>query len=250
MRASSIPILLLLSALATPTRAGAQTKTPAAAEDERQGDALARDLELRWGRTREVQVVVNRLYPKDLRFELNVFAAVLPNDPFLVYLNPGLRMAFHASEQWAIEIGGSYALGLDTGLRRELTEADALVQARLRDKVLGRFSLAVLWSPIYGKLAWTNTKVGHFDLYFLAEASGLFADAVPDMDLKGGVWGGIGLGLGFRFFVTRLLSLRVEFRQRVEIREGLGQDAIRLSWPSEISLGLSFLMGRGRRRAE
>lgn len=248
MRALPVLIVFLVAMLATPAPAGAEPARPAAADDEREGAALERDLELRWGRTRAVQVVVNRRYPKERRFELDVFAAVLPNDPFLVYLTPGLRMAFHVTEQWAIEVGGAYSLGLDTGLRRELTDADALVQARLRDQVLGRFGLAVLWSPIYGKIAWANRKVGHFDLYFLAEASGLYADAVPEMDLKGGLWGGLGLGFGFRFFLNTFLSLRVELRQRVELREGLGDEAIRLSWPTEISLGLSFLLGHGRRR--
>lgn len=248
MRVSSLSTLLLLC-LAMPARAEAAPASATAAQDERQGAALERDLELRWGRTRAIEVVVNRRYPKDLRFELDVFAGVMPNDPFLVYLTPGLRLAFHVTEQWAIEVGGAYSLGIDTGLRRELNDADALVQARLRDQVLGRFGLAVLWSPVYGKMAWTNRTVGHFDLYFLAEASGLYTDAVPEMDLKGGLWGGLGLGFGFRFFVSTLLSLRVELRQRLEVREGLGDDAIRISWPTEISLGLSFLLGRGRRRA-
>lgn len=238
--------LLAVDAFAPRALAAEPARPAAAAEDEAAGDALERDLERRWGRTRAIRVVVDRRYPKAGRFEMDVFAGVLPNDPFLVYLTPGLRLAWHFSEQWALEVGGAYSLGLDTGLRRELTDGDALVQARLRDRVMARFGLAALWSPIYGKFAWSNRKIGHFDLYFVMEASGLYADKVPEMDLKGGIWGGVGLGVGFRFFFTTLLSLRVELRQRVEIREGIGEDAIRVGWPTEISIGLSFLLGKGK----
>ncbi len=252
-----VPVTILLSLLvcvalplharAAPAARPNAPRAASASDDEAMGRLLEQDLERRWGKTRAIQVVVDRLYPKAHHFELDVFCGVLPNDPFLIYVTPGLRLAWHFNEQWALELGGSYSAGLDTPLRQQLEQDDALLQVRLRDKVLARFGLAVLWSPVYGKMAFSNRKIGHFDLYFLAEASGLYAEAVDALDLKGGVWGGVGLGLGFRFFFTTLLSLRVEFRQRVEIREGLGDAAIRVGYPSELSLGLSFLFGRSRR---
>ncbi len=239
MRTRAIPMLLatlLLSLTATPAAA----KTPT---DEEMGDQLERDLEKKWGRTRAVQVVVDRLYPKASRFELDVFFGVLPNDAFMLYLTPGLRMAWHFNEHWALELGGAYSLGVDTGLRKQLEQDDALIQARLRDQVIARFGLAVVFSPIYGKFAWVNKKVAHFDMYFLFEAGGVYAEGEESLGLKGGVWPEVGLGLGIRFFLSKLVSLRFEFRQRLAIREGLGDDAIRLAFPSEISLGLAFVLG-------
>lgn len=242
MRTRTIPMLAaaaLLALAATPAAA----KTPT---DEEMGDQLERDLEKKWGRTRAVQVVVDRRYPKASRFELDVFFGVLPNDAFLLYLTPGLRMAWHFNEQWALELGGAYSLGVDTGLRKQLEQDDALIQARTRDQVIARFGLAVVWSPIYGKFAWVNKKIAHFDMYFLFEAGGVYAEGEEALGLDGGVWPEVGLGLGFRFFFSRVVSLRLEFRQRLAVREGLGEDAIRLAYPSEISLGLAFLLGGGK----
>lgn len=213
--------------------------TPAEAQ------AFERALERRWTRTREVYVVAERLYPKAHRFEMGFFVGTLPNDPFLVYLAGGARLAWHFNEQIALEVSGAYTHGFDTGLRTSLHDQDALVTAQIRDRVLGRMDLALLWSPIYGKFALSNRRVGHFDLYFLLAASGLWAEKNDALSLNGGPWGGGGLGVGFRFFLTRLISLRVEFRQRVEVREGVGDSSLRVAYPSEINLGLSFLLGRG-----
>ncbi len=239
MRTRTIPMLVAAVLLAlAPSPASAKTST-----DKEMGDELERDLEKKWGRTRAVQVVVDRLYPKASRFELDIFFGVLPNDAFQLYLNPGLRMAWHFNEQWALELGGAYSLGVDTGLRRQLEEDDALIQARTRDQVIARFGLAVVWSPIYGKFAWVNSKVAHFDMYFLFEAGGVYSEGEQTLGLEGGVWPEVGLGLGMRFFLSRIVSLRFEFRQRLAVREGLGEDAIRLAYPSEISLGLAFVLG-------
>lgn len=246
MRTRTIPMLAALALLvfaASPVAA----KTPT---DEEMGDQLERDLEKKWGRTRAVQVVVDRLYPKASRFELDVFFGVLPNDAFLLYLTPGLRMAWHFNEHWALELGGAYSLGVDTGLKRQLTEDDALIQARTRDRVIARFGLAVVASPIYGKFAWVNKKVAHFDMYFLFEAGGVYTDGEPALGLEGGVWPEVGLGLGLRFFLSRFVSLRFEFRQRLAVREGLGDDTIRLAFPSEISLGLAFVLGGKSKKSQ
>jgi len=209
----------------------------------REEQAFERALERRWSRTRRVQVVAERLYPKAKRFEIGLLVAALPNDPFLVYLSAGLRLAWHFNEQIALEASGAYTHGFDTGLRKSLHDQDALVSAQIRDRVLGRLDLALLWSPVYGKLAFGNSRVGRLDLYFLVCASGLWAEKNEALSLHGGPWGGGGVGLGLRFFLTRLLSLRVEFRQRVEVREGVGDASVRVAYPSELSLGLSFLLG-------
>ena len=239
MRTRAIPMLVALALLAlSATPAAAKTPT-----DKEMGDELERDLEKKWGRTRAVQVVVDRLYPKASRFELDVFFGVLPNDAFLLYLTPGLRMAWHFDEHWALELGGAYSLGVDTGLRKQLEQGDALIQARLRDQVIARFGLAVVWSPFYGKFAMLNKKVAHFDMFLLFEAGGVYVQGEDSLGLKGGVWPEVGLGLGIRFFLSKRVSLRFEFRQRLAVREGLGDDSIRLAFPSEISLGLAFVLG-------
>ncbi len=241
MRTMQMLAATLLLVVAVPP---AVAKAPT---DEQMGDQLERDLERRWGRTRAVQVVVDRLYPKAGKLELDLFFGVLPNDAFMLYLTPGLRLAYHLSERWSLELGGAYSLGVDTGLRKQLEQDDALIQARLRDRVMARFGVAVLVSPIYGKFAWVNKKIAHFDMYFLLEAGGVYAKGEESLGLDGGVWPEVGLGLGFRFFLSRVVSLRVELRQRLAIREGLGDDAIRLAFPTEISLGLALLLGKSRR---
>ena len=243
MRWLATPLLLLGVAVGLPPAAWSK------GTDDTMGNQLERDLERKWGRKRAVQAVVDRKYPKTHRFEIDLFFGVLPNDPFLLYLTPGLRLAWHFNEQWALELGGAYSLGIDTGLRKQLEQDDSLVQARLRDRVMARFGLAAVWSPIYAKFASLNRKIGHFDIYFLAELGGVYTTGEEALDLKGGVWPEIGLGMGFRFFLSRLVSLRLEFRQRVALREGLGDTKITMAYPSEISLGLAFGLG-GKSRSK
>jgi len=214
--------------------------------DKKAAYQLEKDLERYWSKRRAVTVVQKRMYPMRRKFEMEVFGGVVPNDPFLVYVTAGLRVGYHIVEDWALELSGAYTYGLDTPLRKDLEARDALAQARIRDRVVSRFGLAAVWSPVYGKFAFINKKLAHFKLYFLACAGAYYAMAEENMGLDGGVFPEWGLGLGMRFFLTPLMALRVEFRQRMALRETAeGESGVQFAYPSEITVGLSFSFGGG-----
>lgn len=210
---------------------------------------LEKELARYWAKKRAIKVVQRRRFPMSRRIEITIFAGTIPNDPFLVYLAGGARVAYSFNEDWGLELSGAYTHGFDTMLRKDLEDRDALVKARLRDHVVTRFGLAGIYSPIYGKFAFANRKLGHFKLYFLACAGAYYARPERQAGLDGGVLPEWGLGLGIRFFIDNLLSIRLEFRQRMALKETAeGESGVYFSYPSEISLGLGFAFGRGKAR--
>lgn len=218
------------------------------AKDAKDAFQLERDLERYWSKRRAIKVVQRRLYPMRRKVELSLFGGVVPNDPFLVYVTGGLRLAYHIVENWALELSGAYTHGFDTPLRQDLQSRDALVQARLRDRVVSRFGLAALWSPIYGKFAVLNRKLAHFKMYFLLCGGAYYADEEKQLGLDGGVFPEWGVGLGMRFFFGDVMALRVELRQRMALRETAeGESGVQFAYPSEITVGLSFAFGGSKK---
>lgn len=220
---------------------------PPVADTEKLGNgSVDSDLDLYWGGRRDVQVVEGMLYDKSGRFELGLFGGVIPNDPFLTYVPFGARLDYHFANSVAVEVGGSWAgVALDSELTTFLKDNRQVdVETDLRDIQQWRANAAVVWSPLYGKLALLQRKLSHFDLYVLA-GFGVVSTQLPNADRDGTVSEikpeGIA-GLGVRVFVNDWLSVRTEYRQGF-FAEGGDEGGVAV--PVELTLGLAFLLGGG-----
>lgn len=196
---------------------------------------------------RETVAVQPLAHPKARCFELTAHAGVIPNDPFVVYLPLGIRAGFHLSERWALEIGVSYNLQLDTDLLRYLEDNDAQLGVRARGRQQLRAAATMGWSPVYGKLA-LGSWILHMDLHLLAGGGIVRTGEAPEVDLGAATRPDFQLGLGMRFFLGGRWLLRLQYRQhlflRPEDRRGGGGG---VGFPSEIGLGVGILLGgRGR----
>jgi outer membrane beta-barrel protein len=198
-----------------------------------------------WQQRRQVGVVQKRKYPKARAFELAAYAGVIPNDAFVVHLPIGARFTHHLSERFAWEASASFTLDVDTALRSFLMDEDANLSAQVRDRQRARFDAGILWSPLYGKLAWLNSSVIYVDV-FASAGGGAVYTAADDIGRDASVRPELYLGLGMRVFLSRALSLRLEYRQLAYLRvDDPSGESGGLATPSELSIGVGWLFGGG-----
>lgn len=193
-----------------------------------------------------LEVVQPRAVSKARALELTASVGVIPNDAFLVYVPVGLRIAYHLSERWALELSGCYQPAASTGLREFLEESDVQLRATLRERQQLRASVGVLWAPAYGKLS-LGGGVLHFDGFLSGGAGIVRTGEEPALRLRAAVRPDLHLGLGLRAFLGRRWLLRLELRQHLFVRPE--DDAGRgggLGFPTEIALGFGVLLGGQR----
>ncbi len=190
-----------------------------------------------------LEVVQPRAVQKARAVELVAAVGVIPNDAFLLYVPIGLRLAYHLSERWALELSVAYQLAADTGLRDFLEESDAQLRARLRERQQLRAAVGVLFAPAYGKLS-LGGGVLHFDGFLSAGAGVVRTGAEPELRLRAAIRPDLHLGLGLRVFLGRRWLLRLELRQHLFVRpeddDGRGGG---VGFPTEVSLGVGVLLG-------
>ena len=210
-------------------------------EESKEGDKISHEEELRsdlarfWGAKRQVSVVQRRLYTKDSRFEVTPFSGVIPNDDFIVYYPSGLRVGYHISESFTVELSATLAPDADSDLGKFLTETIQLKRADIQETFDSFYTANVLWAPAYGKISLLGTKLTHFETY-LGVGVGLFSttnvpeanpDGVDEMKPSGNTV------FGFRWFISDRFNLRTEYRQHFFQKFGGG-----VSIPVELSFGL------------
>lgn len=214
---------------------GATVSDASATEAEK---AVEQDLNLFWGKRREVSVVQRRLVEKDGRFEATPFFATIPNDDFRAYFPVGLRLGYHFSEQFAVEYSGAFAIPKDSGLTTYLEDELGLKTAQVQQKIKHYHMLDVLWAPFYGKISLLGAKLTHFETY-IGLGGGLVLsetvneenpNAVEKRDAAGNAL------LGFRWFINEYVNIRTDYRHMFFAKYRGG-----VSIPAEFSLGVGVM---------
>lgn len=217
---------------------------PGQASDENSATAAEKELETDlnrfWGKRREVSVVQRRLVEKDGRFEATPFFSTIPNDDFIVYFPMGLRLGYHFSEQFAVELAGAYAVQKESGLTSFLQDEEglALKEAQIQEKIGSYYTADVLWAPFYGKISVLGAKLTHFETY-IGLGGGLVVTetTTPENPNPQDKYKPAGNAvLGFRWFITDWLNVRTDYRHFFFEKFGGG-----VSIPAEFSLGAGFM---------
>ena len=179
----------------------------------------------KWADEDEVVVVQRQPYERDGRWPVTVYAGLVPNDPFVVYLPVGLRVGRFFNESLLSEISVSYLDAL-AGYRELRDEVTSSVQ--LEDHQVARAQWTAAWTLLAAKGHWYEERVyvrGHLLGGFGAV---LARDATSRLDPRAeGVF-----GVGFEVHLTGATSLRVDVRQSIFARQAGGT-----LLPTEISLG-------------
>jgi outer membrane beta-barrel protein len=215
-----------LAASASPAEAG--TKPARQALDE-----------LNEGKNR-YNVVQNRFFLKEKRFEVAPVGGYVPNNPFAKRYVAGLLTAYHFSETFAAEAAFLYSPDRAENDLKDLTntlvgiayesggEGGGSTFQQPVDKMVMGATFAARWAPVYGKINILGERVINFDTYLTAGA-GLLSikeyyatydngpDANPENPTvltapvnKSKV--PINLGLGLDFFVNGSIAIKIDAR--------------------------------------
>jgi outer membrane beta-barrel protein len=150
----------------------------------------------------KLAAVQKRKYRLD--HEIYAAAGVLPLDAFYKGVGPVGSYTWHMSDLWAWEVvRGQYAFTFNTSLRDQLLN-NFLVKPTEFEEVQYLLTSSAIWTPLYGKMAMFNSLVVHAEMYGILGAS----VAKMTSSFKPGPQAGI----GFRFFLSPAVSLRIEAR--------------------------------------
>jgi len=234
------PFPLLLSLLAA-----ALTFAPATA---RAGaDPAEQALDENMNGRKPYNVVQNRFFLKEQRFELSPMLGYVPNNPFVRRYIVGVMGAYHLSETFAIEGAAMLSPDLGTSDVKDLTRTLLLIaregsgqtefQQPLNKMTLGA-TFAARWAPVYGKINLIGEGVLNFDFYGTAGLGILtlneyyavyntsydgtqprskgndvvdLGEATPTPVVP------INLGVGMDFFLTGSLALKLDARNYLYI---------------------------------
>ncbi|QDG52888.1 outer membrane beta-barrel domain-containing protein [Persicimonas caeni] len=242
-----IGLLVFAALLVTLSPASAQEEgasegdsSEAAATETSQEEALDPNDPDYWAKTRDIFTVQKRPFQKQGRFAATVYTGIIPNNIFEQYFPAGVRLNYYVLENIGLELSGSYAFKVDTGLQDTIEEKDGVgaQQVLIGDTQVFHSNFGVVWSPFYGKTAFYNTVLNYFDLYLMGGAGLVITETQTDFNAETsadykpeGV-----LGAGLAFYFGENASVRADFRQFVFQKTNGGGVAN----PSEVSLGFGW----------
>jgi outer membrane beta-barrel protein len=185
-----------------------------------------------------VLAVQDRTYR--MNSELMLAAGVLPLDAFTKGISGEVSYTYHFSDSFAWQIGRFlYSYNVATGLQNQLTR-DFGVNPTAFPQTNWIAGSDVMWTPIYGKFAWLNSSVAHFEIYGLLGLS--VANQRISSDIAAGTTSttflpGLDFGIGWRFYITKSVSLRFEVTDNLLFGSGGIQNIM------VVQVGVAFNFG-------
>ncbi len=194
---------------------------------------------------KKFNVVQNRFFLKEKRFEIAPVAGYVPNNPFAVRYVGGLLLAYHFSETLAVEGAFMYSPDLGQGDLKDLTNTlvgiasqegtdengNVSFQQPIEKMILGA-TFAARWAPVYGKINLIGERVINFDFYgvaglgllsikeYYASSTGTDENGAPITQLSSPVNKTkvpLNLGVGFDFFLGSSVALKLDARNYLYI---------------------------------
>lgn len=192
--------------------------SPATAQDEPTEDEdvpegpLSEQFEDYWSVDREVDAIKNKMFRREGRLAVGLHGGIMSSEPFFWYSPVGLRLDYYLSDNFGLELEGSYMLRHDTDLtgfvRSEKAGFDESRDAL--DIFKWRAHALAVWSPFYGKLALLQRKLAHFDLN-LAAGFGAVSLERPNKtrtNSEGVITPEFVFGGGVQFFANNHITVR------------------------------------------
>jgi outer membrane beta-barrel protein len=137
--------------------------------------------------------------------EFSLGIGVLPMDAFSKGLTGTFQYTYHFSDAWAWEIVSfTYSANVDTSLHSDLVTNWKVTPVPFPEmNYFGDTNL--VWTPLYGKLAYLNQKLIFGELYFN------LGPAVAKYSMPGAYLGG-DAGFGFRVHLSQYFSSKIDIR--------------------------------------
>ena len=245
--------LLVALVVAIVTLAGATASAQDNSGDEAQ--SLDEKLDTYWSVDRELPAVQERTFTREGRFGLGLYAGLLSSEPFYYYYPVGLRASYFFNNFLGVEVEGSFMdapgiLSHDTELTDflEVAREDSFDKGLdTEDRFLWRGSVLLSWHPLYGKLAFLQRKLAHFDFNLALGLGGVGVQRPNDLrtESTSTVAPQLVFGGGFQFFATEDVVVRLEGRgyvyQGAQTPSNEDNFFSQLQVPTEFLLGASYM---------
>jgi outer membrane beta-barrel protein len=153
--------------------------------------------------------------------ELTLSLGSMPRDAFQKGWVLGMAYSIHFEPWLAWQVIDARAAALSsTDLRDELIDTFAIAPD---DFNAPRFmaTTGVEITPIYGKQVFLNDTVVHQAIYAGMHAGVIFGDRGALADTLGDLRPVIGLGVGYRFFLSKSFSVRIDFRDFISFKRAI-----------------------------
>lgn len=181
------------------------------------------------------EVVQERLYSFNGRFDVSVLAGVAMNAKLIDQYGLILQPAYHFTDAWALELTGGYVFAAEkrrlTGGIREAIGGNGELTSEFAD--MGTLEwlaqASIQWSPIYGKLSLASELPLHFGAYLsagggfvgtsrrsLVQCSAGTTDANgyydADCNVEKAARPSVGVGVGLKFYFADWGAVRAEMK--------------------------------------
>jgi outer membrane beta-barrel protein len=245
MRCASLIVLLSL----TSTAALAQRS------EEEAGDVSEVDKDSSGPLRDRIPPVSGYFFRSAERFELSPFFGISVRDAFFTKLMFGAAATYHFTNMWALSGRGAFVLPLISGAAQICEQATATSSGGCRPPTeaelttssgrpanisygLIRFvgSIDLQWQPIYGKLSLSAESFLGFSMYALLGPAAVLYGPTNVFTVGGN------LGIGFRFFFNKWLTLRVELRDTIYFEQYFDPTAGRDSLRNQLHAEFGFSM--------
>lgn len=213
--------------------------------------AIEKRMDSYWSVEKDLPSIQGRKFTRDGKFGVGLYTGILSSQPFYWYIPVGLRATYFLSDNFGVGIEGSFTG--ETSFNTELSDylegerPNDFTTAMKEDRFVWRAHAVATWHPLYGKLAFLQRKLVHFDLNLVGGLGAVGVDRPDDIrkNVASAVAPEVLLGGGVEIFITESIAARVDGRFYVypaaENDQNKGEFFKRLEAPSEFLLGVSYL---------
>jgi outer membrane beta-barrel protein len=202
-------------------------------------------------------VLLDKRFGPGGRHQLGLTFSTSMATKFIEGTGAHLTYVYNFTDMFGLEIGAGGFLGRESSIMEQvrLNFGSGSEEPPLSDlhQMVWVGTASFMFVPIYGKMSFASEFDPSFDLYFLAGvgAAGLRRQIGlmnPEYDNKVGV--AFNFGLGFRFYITKLVALRFEFRDYFYPDPGppadiapVGAETGGMTFNLHLQAGLQFAFG-------
>jgi outer membrane beta-barrel protein len=161
-----------------------------------------------------VKAVQRKGFLKRHRFEIAPLFAATVNDAFYQKIGGGLRVGYNFGDTFGLAVRGAIyqneSLKLAPIRTDNVREGKVAFSSQLLSSQIYRLAMVDgIWSPIYGKAAWLDRSIVHFDFFLTAGFGAVWSATSFDSGGKAGQGPHVAadVGAGLRFYPLEWLAL-------------------------------------------
>ena len=113
----------------------------------------------------EISVIQRKFMPKSERLQVYLGAGLTTNTPWFTNYGAKLNIAYNFTESFGLELSTLFLTSSPRDVAKEI-QVQHDVQADQFIYTKGYYGLDLVWSPIYGKIAYDGSNIINYEMYF------------------------------------------------------------------------------------